>query len=198
MKNVAAKNEVDNQVDVKTGTDIQAKILAFLVGEFARTEARQCVSVDLIYSPGHGFRDEEIRTWHRVEEPKLFEDVTSIETLALTILEVAEGEADSKDPGRHRFIVRTRQYFGGRSSQSFTLHPTFTGRADREDIPDPDPDVDRVNDGQHDPRKRLLARVAGNVAAGIVMSPSPSATKASAIAEISVDIAEAILQKAGL
>ena len=189
--NAAAKNEAD----VKTGTDIHAKILAFLVGEFARTEARQCTGVDLIYSPGHGFRDEEIRTWDRVEEPNLFEQVSSIETLASTILEVAEGEADSKDPGRHRFIVRTRQYFGGRAVQSFTLSPTFMGRYDRED---PDPDVDRVHDGQHDPRKRLLARVAGNVAAGIVMSPSPSATKAEAIAEISVDIAEAILQKIGL
>lgn len=186
--NAAAKNEAD----VKTGTDIQAKILAFLVGEFARTEARQCTGVDLIYAPGQGYRDEPIRTWDRVEEPNLFDQVSSIETLASTILEVAEGEADAKDQGRHRFIVRTRQYFGGRAVQSFTLSPTFTGCAD------PDPDVDRVHDGQHDPRKRLLARVAGNVAAGIVMSPSPSATKALAVAEISVDIAEAILQKVGL
>lgn len=192
MKNVAAKNEVDNQVDVKSGTDIHAKILAFLVGEFARTESRQCVSVDLIYAPGHGYRDQAIRTWDRVEEPQLFEDVTSIETLASTILEIAEDEADSKDPGKHRFIVRTRQHFGGHSVQSFALSPAFMGQAD------PDPDVDRVHDGHQDPRKRLLARVAGNVAAGIVMSPSPSATKAEAIADISLDIAEAILQKIGL
>jgi len=47
-------------------------------------------------------------------------------------------------------------------------------------------------------RARLLARVAGNVASGIVQSPSESSGSAGAIAEISVDIAEAILQKIGL
>lgn len=47
-------------------------------------------------------------------------------------------------------------------------------------------------------RQRLLARVAGDVAAGVVTAPSKSATSAKAVAEISVDIAEAILQRIGI
>ena len=61
-----------------------------------------------------------------------------------------------------------------------------------------EPDVDRRDDGHHEPRKRLLARMAGNVAAGIVSSPSESTETAEAIAAISVDIAEEILKKIGL
>lgn len=47
-------------------------------------------------------------------------------------------------------------------------------------------------------RQRLLARVAGSVAGGVVNSPSPSVASADGIAQVAVDIAEAILQKAGL
>lgn len=47
-------------------------------------------------------------------------------------------------------------------------------------------------------RQRLLSRVAGNVASGVVQSPSPSITSSDAIAQVAIDIAEAILQKAGL
>jgi hypothetical protein len=49
-----------------------------------------------------------------------------------------------------------------------------------------------------DDRKHLLARVAGNVAIGIIGSPSDSTGTAAGIAEISVDIAEEILKKSGL
>lgn len=44
-------------------------------------------------------------------------------------------------------------------------------------------------------RKRLLARVAGNIAAGLVQSSSKALTTSGAVAEVAVDIAEAILQK---
>lgn len=47
-------------------------------------------------------------------------------------------------------------------------------------------------------RQRLVARVAGSVAAGLVTAPSKSATTAGAIAEISVDIAEEIVKRVGL
>jgi|HubBroStandDraft_4_1064222.scaffolds.fasta_scaffold1785107_2 hypothetical protein len=50
-------------------------------------------------------------------------------------------------------------------------------------------------------RKHLLARMAGNIAAGVITSPptsSKSMTSAEAIATISVDVAEAILKKIGL
>lgn len=54
------------------------------------------------------------------------------------------------------------------------------------------------DDGPQDPRKRLLARVAGTVAAGVVSNPSEAAVNATAIATIAVDIAEEILKKIGL
>lgn len=47
-------------------------------------------------------------------------------------------------------------------------------------------------------RQLLLARVAGDVASGIMCSPSESASTAEAIAAIAVDVAEEILKKAGL
>lgn len=49
-----------------------------------------------------------------------------------------------------------------------------------------------------DARKCLLAEVAAHVAASVVVSPSEGATSPAAIAEISVDVAEAILQRVGL
>ncbi len=49
-----------------------------------------------------------------------------------------------------------------------------------------------------DPRKKLLARIAGNVAAAIVQAPSPSVSSSEKIAEVAVDIAEQILRKVGV
>ena len=56
----------------------------------------------------------------------------------------------------------------------------------------------KVKYGKIDPRKRLLARMAGNVAAGLLSAPSESTASAEAIATIAVDIAEAILKKVGV
>lgn len=56
--------------------------------------------------------------------------------------------------------------------------------------------IDRTD--RIDPRKKLLARVAGNIAASIVREPSPSLTSSEKIAEVAVDIAEQILRKAGV
>jgi hypothetical protein len=56
-----------------------------------------------------------------------------------------------------------------------------------------DPDVD-----QDVGRKRLLARMAGNIACGVVSNPSEAAASVDAVASISVEIAEGILQKIGL
>jgi len=47
-------------------------------------------------------------------------------------------------------------------------------------------------------RKRLLARVAGHVAAGLLVSPSPKVSSSEKVATVAVDIAEAILAKIGL
>lgn len=109
--------------------ELHGTLLGFLTGELARKEGRQCVSVDLLYAPGNGFRDEEIRdtmirTWTREDEPDLFDKFVGTEQLVSSIIEVAESEADCMHRGSHRFIVRTRQLLGTRASRSFVLSPT--------------------------------------------------------------------------
>jgi hypothetical protein len=49
-----------------------------------------------------------------------------------------------------------------------------------------------------DPRKQLLASMAAHLAASVLLEPSEKATSPEAIAEISVSVAEAILQRVGL
>lgn len=58
--------------------------------------------------------------------------------------------------------------------------------------------VPGVPDAETIKRKRLLARVAGQIAGGIVGAPSPATNSAAKVAEISVNIADAILEKIGL
>ena len=185
MKNSGAAKEIRDTS--RTTEDLHGKILAFLVGEFARKEGRQCTGVDLLYAPGEGYRDEPIRKWVRTDEPELFE-FQGAEGLVSTILEIAEGEVDAKPSGRHRFVVRTHQHLGGRATMSFALSPTYVGGGD---VPDLDP-------RDSSKRKRLLARVAGSVASGIVAAPSKSTSTAEAIATVAVDVAEEILRRVGL
>ena len=47
-------------------------------------------------------------------------------------------------------------------------------------------------------RKQLLAHVASRIVPSVMQDPGPSVTSPEAIAEVAVDIAEAILQKVGL
>jgi hypothetical protein len=56
---------------------------------------------------------------------------------------------------------------------------------------------ERPND-RIDPYKKLLCRVAGNVAGALVGAPSPSISSADKIAAVAVDIAEQILKKVGV
>lgn len=107
--------------------EIHGKILGFLMGEWARKDQRQLTRVDLLYAPGGGFKDEEIRSWVRSDQPELFADFVNIEKLVAQIVEIAEGEADAKPPGKHRFIVRCLQHAGGRPSHSFALSPSYIG-----------------------------------------------------------------------
>lgn len=107
--------------------ELHGKILGFLMGEWARKDNRQLVSVELLYAPGSGFRDEEVRKWVRADEPDLFAEFVHIEKLVSQIIEIATGEADAKAAGKHRFIVRCTQYGGSRPTQSFALSPGYTG-----------------------------------------------------------------------
>lgn len=110
--------------------EIYAKILAFLAGEFALKENRQCLGVDLLYSPGGGFRDEMLRQWLRKDDPEMFDSFVNTEKFVALILEIVEGEVDAKQPGRHRFVVRTHQAMGGRALTSIVLQPTYRGGGD--------------------------------------------------------------------
>lgn len=106
------------------------KLLAFLAGEFSKKEGRQCVRVDLEYSQPGGYRPERLRTWAREEEPELFDNFVQVEQLTSTIIEIAEGHADSFGMGSHRFLVRTHQHLGGRAMHSFKVVPSFEAGAD--------------------------------------------------------------------
>ena len=100
------------------------------MAEWARKDNRQLVEVELLYAPGGGFRDEPIRKWVRADEPDFFAEYVNVEKLVTTIIEIAEGEADAKPAGKHRFVVRTKQHLGERSHISFPLAPSYIGSGD--------------------------------------------------------------------
>ena len=107
--------------------ELHAKILGFLMAEWARKDNRQLVAVELVFAPGGGFRDEPIRKWVRADEPDFFAEFVNVEKLVTQIIEIAEGEADAKPAGKHRFIVRTRQHLGERTHISFAVSPSYNG-----------------------------------------------------------------------
>ncbi len=198
----AAKNasgsidSVDDDTAPKA-EDPRRKILTFLVGEFKR----QCLGVDLFYAPGDGYRDEPIRTWTYENDAEFFgslEDSSNIVKLASLILEIAEGEADAKDAGRHRFYVRTHQRVGARHTMSFSLSPAYCGEYKETPMPKNEGKKPGADSSALDPRKQLLASMAAHLATSVIADPSEKATSPDAIAEISVDLAEAILQRVGL
>jgi hypothetical protein len=107
--------------------DHHQKLLGFLMGEWARKDNRQLTEVHLLYAPGNGFKDEDIRKWIRADEPDLFAEFVNVERLVTQIIDIANGEADAKPAGKHRFLVRTIQHLGGRATHSFALSPSYTG-----------------------------------------------------------------------
>lgn len=112
--------------------DLHAKILAFLGGEFVRKEGRQCTKLELCHAP-KGYREEEIKTWHRDEDAELFDDLTRVEKLVSMIIERCEEEADAAGgTGAHRFILRTHQHLGGRQKLSFLVNQSARDAGDGE------------------------------------------------------------------
>src|SRR6185436_14345025 len=114
--------------------ELHGNILKFLMGEWARKENRQLMGVDLLYAPGHGYRDEEIRRWERADEPEFFAEFVNVEKLVATIVEIAETDADTRPAGKHRYVVRTRQHMGSKPSMSFALQPSYGGSGDEVSI----------------------------------------------------------------
>jgi hypothetical protein len=180
--------------EVTSPEDLCREILQFLVGEFARKESRRCRSVDLFYAPGGGYRDELIRTWTREDDFKSSKNL-DVERLASTILEIAEGEVSAKPTGRHRFVVLTRQSMGGRQMMSFAISPMYFGDENGSD--DGKKTVEDKVSSSLDQRKQLLAHVAARVASAVV-TESGKKESLKAIAEMSINLAEMILQRVGL
>ena len=110
--------------------ELHQRMVAFLMGEWNRKEERQLVGVDLFYSPGQGYKDEEIRKWERADEPEFFAEYVNIEKLAGLIIEIAEGDVDTRLPRKHRYFVRTRQHMGSKPQMPFALYPAFHGHTD--------------------------------------------------------------------
>jgi len=133
-----ASTEIETEIETETATssasssndeDRYAKIRDFLMTEWSRKDNRQLVGVDLLYAPGQGYRDETLRSWERADEPEFFATDENVENLVSTIIALATSEADVKSPGKHRFIVRTRQHMGARPTLSFALYPSAFGAA---------------------------------------------------------------------
>lgn len=100
-------------------SELRSKILDFLTAEQQRTDVRPLACVDLLYAVGQGYRDEPLHTWRLEDEPELFS--RHLNDLGLAILEIAEDELVAKPPGKHYFIIRTRQHQGGRATYAFAL-----------------------------------------------------------------------------
>ncbi|HSX22345.1 MAG TPA: VapE domain-containing protein [Gaiellaceae bacterium] len=119
----------DDRADAQP--DTHAKILDFLMTEWARKEHRQLVAVDLLYSPGGGYRDEEIRRWERADEPEFFAEPVNVARLVGQIIQIADGEADAKTTptkfGKHRFVVRAHAHIGTKATMSFGVAPAYYG-----------------------------------------------------------------------
>lgn len=107
--------------------ELHNTVMGFLGGQLAKKEGRQCMSIELCYRPGNGFKDEPIRKWVRADDPEQFENMANVERLVTTIIEIAEGEADTKPAGKHTFILKTRQHHGDIEHVSFSLKPAYTG-----------------------------------------------------------------------
>lgn len=103
--------------------ELHRKLVAFLSGEFARQEGRQCVSLTLYYAQP-GFREEELRSWVRTEQPELFSNFTKVEELASAIIEATEGHVDAFSMGAQRYVVKTLQHLQGRAQLAFKLSPS--------------------------------------------------------------------------
>jgi hypothetical protein len=105
------------------------KILNFLTSEVARRDVERSVILELMFSPGRGFKDERVREWTRQDNPELFE-LDKLPGLVTTMIEIAEGVAEEKSAGRCRFFVRSTQFMRGRQFVSFSLESAFSNGTD--------------------------------------------------------------------
>lgn len=95
------------------------RIVEFLARELSLREAKRCVRIDLVHSPGGRIKDENVRSWSHSEHPQLFE--VGCKTTASVIMAAAADYTAEQPSEADRFILRTKQHLGGRSTTTFTL-----------------------------------------------------------------------------
>lgn len=120
----------------ETREELHTKILAFLSGEFARTEGHQCVHVGLYYrAPGIGDEDLYSRDRTVADEAEWFSTQGLVEKMVREILDRAEQQANSftTNAKARRFFIRTKQHLGGRQTFPFAMQATSIVSYDDDD-----------------------------------------------------------------
>jgi len=114
---------------MSTAEEHHQKLLSFLAEQVNRSDKHVVTSVELDFSPGRGSRDENLREWPRHEYAELYE-LANLNNFTAMILSIAEDDADSREPGKHNYIVRTRHHMGLRQVCRFWMQPASRGNAD--------------------------------------------------------------------
>lgn len=104
--------------------EIHSKIVRFLAEEFARTDGRQCIGLELIAIEQAG-RDTTIMSKDRRDEPKWFDASAhaNLEELATLIVNIATDHVDSYSRGEREYMLRTHQHLGKRMFHRFAMMP---------------------------------------------------------------------------
>lgn len=106
--------------------DLHAKILTFLRGELALTGHQVMVALELELAPQiQGVRAQQLKKWVRESQPEVFEGGMETEKLVSQIIQLADDDVETQAPGKYRYIVRTHQHLGERSTLPFSLSPSM-------------------------------------------------------------------------
>lgn len=102
---------------------VQAKMKAWLAGEFRREEKRMCIRLDLFVAPPNGGRST-VQTWFR-EEPqhtdKFGPGDIKADLFAHEITAAAADYANGDGVGTYRFELRSTQHYGGTVKHAFRI-----------------------------------------------------------------------------
>lgn len=114
--------------------DLQARLLTFISGAFAREGYESCVRIVLYYTPGDIYKKDELETW-RAENPQhahLFDSTQRnhiyVERLVTDIIDRATHHASTFfNVQRHVFTVHAHKAMNGYTPHRFMLSPEFRG-----------------------------------------------------------------------
>ena len=145
---------------------LHQELVAFLAAQLANKDLRQCTALVLFFAPGSGWRDDPIRTWDRKSNPEKFE-LGALDEVAKEILAVAEGDVNARQPGKHRYFVRSEQV-SGRELHAFALSPAYNGSDDAALVPSGGPGGRQDTNAVLANHAGQLMRINGQMFEGIV------------------------------